>query len=206
MAANWAFFAIFEDLIVTARAKNKDMAVFALTYTLSSQGQYPTQLRQAVEAVRYVQQRHRPEAIVLGGDSAGGSLAMGVASHLAHPHPAIEPIHLSRPLAGVVLVSPPPSMDEEVARSQEVYYGGDILVPDVALGWLRLYLGGGKRDFYTDPYDAPQDWFKDLPVSKMLVLAGGNEVLRPLIEDFVEKVKVRRDTPTPVVQNRADQL
>ncbi|KAK8918010.1 putative carboxylesterase 6 [Metarhizium anisopliae] len=190
MAANTAFFEFWEKLVVSARTRDKDLAVFALSYTLSPHARYPTQLTQAVEALRYiVSQGRRPGSILLGGDSAGASLGMGVLSHLAHPHPAIQELKLREPLAGTVLMAPPASMDEKVAEGRDVYCGGDVLVPDVAIRWLHLYLGGAKRDYYTDPYDAPASWFESLPVKKILVLGGGNEVLRPIIEAFVEKVK-----------------
>ncbi|KAM3465664.1 hypothetical protein MY5147_009226 [Beauveria neobassiana] len=191
MAANGAFFDFFERVLAAARNNGKDIAIFMLTYSLSSQAQYPTQLKQAADALRYIlsQTKYKPDSIVLCGDSAGASLAMGVTSHLAHPHPSIEAISLSAPLAGVVLMALPPSMDEKIIEERDIYYGGDLLVPDVVLKWRDQYLGGAKRDFYTDPYDAHPSWFENLPVQKILVLAGGNEVLKPLMEEFVDKVK-----------------
>lgn len=191
MAANPAFFEFWENLIISSRTKHKDLAIFALTYTLTPHAVYPTQLTQAVAALRYiVSQKNPPKSILLGGDSAGASLAMGVLSHLAHPHPAIPELKLHESLAGVILMAIPPSMNEDLADDREVYYRGDILVPHVAIQWLRLYLGNSKRDYYTDPLDAPDSWFKNLPVKKILVLGGENEVLRPIMEEFVNKVKV----------------
>ncbi|KAK2590978.1 hypothetical protein QQS21_011337 [Conoideocrella luteorostrata] len=191
MSANLAHFEFLDNLIIASRASSKELAVFALTYTLSSDAQYPTQLTQAVEALRYIlsQKTHRPGSILLGGDSAGASLAMGVLSHLAHPHPAITPVKLSKPLAGAILLALPPSTDENIANDVEVYYGGDIIVPHVALQWLSKYLDNQKPDFYTDPLDAPPGWFETLPVKKILASAGGNEILRPIIEEFVQKVQ-----------------
>lgn len=194
MAANRAFFDFFDNLISTARGNGKDIAIFVLTYSLSSHAQYPTQLKQAVEALRYVlsQNNQKPGSILLCGDSAGASLAMGVTSHLAHPHPSIHAISLSAPLAGAVLMALPPSMDDKIVEGREIYYGGDIVVPDVAKKWRDVYIGDRTRDFYTDPYDAPPSWFENLPVGKILVLAGGHEVLKPLMEEFVDKVKVSK--------------
>lgn len=191
MAANLAFFEFWENLIISSRTNNKDLAVFALTYTLTPHAVYPTQLTQAVQALRYINsQKQRPKSILLGGDSAGASLAMGVLSHLAHPHPSIPEVKLRQPLAGTVLMAIPPSMNEELLEGREIYNRGDIIVPDIAIQWGRLYLSNSKRDFYTDPFDAPESWFKVLPVKKILVLGGENEILRPIMEEFVDKVKV----------------
>lgn len=191
MAANLAFFEFWDRLIISARANNKDLAIFALSYTLTPHAQYPTQLTQAVEAMRYIaSQKKQRKSIVIGGDSAGASLTMGVLSHLAHPHPTIAPLKLAQPLAGAVLLAFPPTMDESRAEGQELYCGGDIVVPSVGTKWLNPYMGTSKKDNYTSPLEAPTNWFKALPVKKILVLAGGNEVLRPFMEEFVEKVTV----------------
>ncbi|KKK12821.1 hypothetical protein ARAM_001173 [Aspergillus rambellii] len=109
LPANIGYFKFFRSVVVAQCTGNKhSLAIFALTYTLAPVATYPTQLRQAVEALRHVlvDQGRRPSRVLLGGDSAGGNLVGGVLSHLAHTHPAIEPLAVSTPLAGAVLIAP----------------------------------------------------------------------------------------------------
>jgi acetyl esterase/lipase len=151
---------------------------------------YPGQLGQAVEALRYiVMETHRsPADVLLGGDSAGGNLAIGVLSHLSHPHPAIPELKLKEPLAGVVLISPWTSLDPSpIGVSDNI---GDLITTQVGGPWSSAYLNGAKRDYYTDASNAPSTWFEDLPVKEMLVLVGGNEIMRSMVEDFVQKIEV----------------
>lgn len=193
MAAVPAFFEFWESLVVALRRSGKDVAIFAMSYSLAPRVKYPTQLIQAVDALRYIEsQKPRAASIVLVGDSAGASLAFGVLSHLAHPHPSIEKLQLATPLDGfAVLGYPGATSDSYVLEGTERYWGGDIIDPVVVENWMKGYLGDSAPDYYTDPMGAPVSWFQHLPAKRMLILAGGNELLRPMIESFAQKLKVR---------------
>ncbi|KAM3504254.1 hypothetical protein MY10362_003688 [Beauveria mimosiformis] len=146
MAAVPAFFEFWQSLIVALRRSDKDVAIFAMSYSLAPQATYPTQLIQAVDALRYIDsQKQRAKSIVLAGDSAGS----------------------------------------------ERYWRGDLIDPVVVENWMKGYLGNSAPDYYTDPIGAPDSWFHNLPTKRTLLLAGGNELLRPMIEDFAQKLKVR---------------
>ena len=43
--------------------------------------------------------------------------------------------------------------------------------------WSEAYLGGKKSDNYPEPRHAGTDWWKGLQVRKVMVTAGGEEVL-----------------------------
>jgi acetyl esterase/lipase len=129
---------------------------------------------------------------MLGGDSAGGNLAVGVLSHLAHPHPAVEKLNISEPLGGLALIAPWTSLDYQPPENLDCR--GDIITPYVAGPWSRAYLGHSNRDYYTDPSTAPSIWFRDFPVKKVLILAGQNEIMLRDIKGFAENFAVR---PTP---------
>ncbi|KAM3426704.1 hypothetical protein MY4824_009861 [Beauveria thailandica] len=191
MAAVPAFFEFWQSLIVALRRSDKDVAIFAMSYSLAPQATYPTQLIQAVDALRYINsQKQRAESIVLAGDSAGASLAFGVLSHLAHPHPAIDKLQLAKPLDGFVVVGyPGATNDAHAPAGFERYWGGDLIDPVVVENWMKGYLGNSAPDYYTDPISAPDSWFHNLPTKRMLLLAGGNELLRPMIEAFAQKLK-----------------
>lgn len=184
------YFKFLDDLVKSSNAAGKDLAVFFLTYTLAPHARYPTQLTQAVEALRYVvtQTDHQPSQVLLGGDSAGGNLAMGVLSHASHPHQAIDPLTLSEPLAGVALIAPWVSFDDY--REESPIDIGDIVTSDVSIPWSKAYLGTATRDYYTDVFTAPPEWTKDFPTKQILVLGGENEIMMPLLQHWVDLLKV----------------
>lgn len=197
LPANVGYFKFLDDLVKSSSAMGKDFAVFVLTYTLAPQAHYPTQLTQAVEALRFIvsETDRRPSEIFLGGDSAGGNLAIGVLSHLAHPHPEIAKVELGESLAGVAVIAPWTSLDESNSDKKE-YSGGDVITPYVGRPWSRHYLGGVTRDYYTDASNAPSTWFETYPVMNILVLCGGNEIMRSTIEEFATKLKVSHSIDT----------
>lgn len=129
-----------------------------------------------------------PSTVFLAGESAGGNLACGVLSHIAHPHPEIDPLPVSSKIAGAILIAPWTLLDTEFP-DQEIYHGGDLITQAVAGPWASSYLGSSKRDFYTDLSNAPTEWFHDFPVQEILITAGANEILLPIILDFNEKLK-----------------
>lgn len=192
LPANMGYFEFFARIVDDMSAQGKSVAVFSLSYTLAPHGPYPTQLRQAVECLRYVLQQNEraPRSVFLGGDSAGGNLVGGVLSHLAHPHPDIEPLVVKQNLGGAVMIAPWTLLDAEFP-DRIIYSGGDIITEDVAGPWAKAYIADGKRDYYTDLSTAPADWYETFPVEKVLVTGGENEILLPVIEDFAQKFKVR---------------
>ncbi|KAF3401630.1 hypothetical protein F1880_010106 [Penicillium rolfsii] len=186
LPANMGYFKFWERLV---SATHNDLAIFVLTYTLAPHAQYPSQISQAVEALRYIvtEANRLPSQVILGGDSAGGNLAVGVLSHLTHGHPAIAKLEITEPLGGLALIAPWTSLDDQ--PREHLVCRGDIITPYVAGPWSRAYLGHSKRDYYTDPSTAPSTWFQDFPVKKVLILAGQNEIMLPDINDFVAKFK-----------------
>jgi hypothetical protein len=76
-----------------ARAADCESVVF-LEYTLTPACRYPGQLVQAATAVNAVMKKEGigAEQILLGGDSAGGNLALGVLAHVIKPHPDVPVI------------------------------------------------------------------------------------------------------------------
>ncbi|RDW64309.1 lipase/thioesterase family protein [Aspergillus mulundensis] len=192
LPANVGYFKFFAKIVNDCKRNGQSLAIFALTYTLAPVATYPTQLRQAVEALRYilVEKRHSPANVLLGGDSAGGNLVGGVLSHLTHTHPAIEPLKLADDgaLAGAVMIAPWTSLQPDLSN-RVVDSRGDLITPVVGPLWGTGYVGSAPKDFYTDLSDAPVEWFSKFPVRKILVCGGEREILLPVIEDFVEKLR-----------------
>ncbi|KAJ5335563.1 hypothetical protein N7452_007966 [Penicillium brevicompactum] len=188
LPANMGYFKYYTQLISDLRAASKSVAVFSLSYTLAPAATYPTQLRQAVSCLAHVLPTRSPSRIFLGGDSAGGNLVCGVLSHLAHPHPEIDPVELKGNLGGAVMIAPWTLLDTEFP-GMDVYHGGDIITTAVAGPWASAYIGSAERDYYTDLSHAPPEWFSTFPVDSVLITGGENEILLPLIQDLATKFK-----------------
>lgn len=77
---------------------------------------------------------------MIGGDSAGGNLAIAVLSHILHQHPDISKLKLNQPLAAAILISPWTKFatdDDSVKRYQK----SDIVTPAAANRWSSSFLG-----------------------------------------------------------------
>ncbi|KAL9118472.1 MAG: hypothetical protein Q9187_004983, partial [Circinaria calcarea] len=161
-----------------------------LSYTLTPEAQYPQQLHQGVELLRFVTTTlgTDPRDIVLAGDSAGGNLALGVLSHISHPHESIPHLELSRPLRGVLLLSPWASFDTTFA-SYATNRRKDLVLSSTLKRWADAFMGTAPPDNYNQPGRAPAEWWKDLPAEEMMVVAGADEVLVDSIRDLGRRIE-----------------
>jgi acetyl esterase/lipase len=188
------------DLLQVVNDNGHDIAVFFPRYTLTPYGTYPTQLRQVTGALRYIlnETGRSPSNVIVGGDSAGGNLAMATLLHLSHPHPEIEPISLSEPLAGVFGYAPWINFSNAGPSFKDNEWK-DILTPSVLKGWSASYLGGQVSDNWNEPDRAPAEWWQDAKTERILILAGSDEILLSPIEQFANKVKSAFPNTTYVV-------
>lgn len=109
--------------------------------------------------------------IIIGGDSAGGNLALGLLSLLLHPHPSITTT-LQTPvqsLKGVLLVSPWVNFDQS-ASSFTINRLKDNLTSRGLRKWSDAYMGSAQPDNFNTPLNAPADWWRNLPADGVLVL------------------------------------
>lgn len=194
LTANPQHFVFFSKLVPHLKSAGHDMAVFFVEYFGTPQAVYPTQLRQAVEGLRYILQstNRSPGDVVIGGDSAGGNLALATLLHLAHPHPEIERLDISSPLAGVFTFSPWINFTYDYP-SVEKNKHKDILGVTALANGAAAYLKGKPGDSWSEPSRAPLEWWKDAgaKVQNVLFLAGADEILLDSVDDFVRKFKVR---------------
>jgi acetyl esterase/lipase len=191
MAAGASHFDFWLDLLQVVNDNGHDIAVFFPRYTLTPHEVYPTQLRQAVGALRYIltDAGRAPSSVIVGGDSAGGNLAMAVLLHLSHPHPDIDPITLLAPLAGVFGYAPWINFSHDWPSFKENAYR-DVITDQALLRWSNAYLDGKQGDSWSEPDRAPAEWWQDAKTERILLLAGGDEILLGPIESFAKKVKV----------------
>lgn len=130
-----------------------------------------------------------PSNVIVGGDSAGGNLALAVLLHLSHPHPEIDPVEVSGPLAGVFGYAPWVDFNRDWPSMTENAYK-DIITPGVLKTWSTAYLAGKEGDNWSEPTRAPVEWWQDAKTERILLLAGGDEILLSPIAAFAKKLKV----------------
>lgn len=126
----------------------------------------------------------------MGGDSAGGHLALGLMSHISHPHPGLARLESSgNGLRGVMLVSPWVTFDQN-APSFTSNKSKDNLTRRGLEKWSNAYMSSAEDDFYNAPLSAPGEWWQNLPAESVLVLAGADELMVDDIRDITQKLKV----------------
>lgn len=199
-----AYFETLYAILTDLHSAGKDVAFLVVTYSLTPHAVYPSQPRQAVEAVRYIleDRKHPPSNTFIGGDSAGGNLTFAVLSHISHPHPEIDRLELSEPLGGAFALAPWASFRQDFASMKE-NVNKDMLTPGTLKRWSDLYVAGQEADNYNQPMLAPAEWWSGLKVKEILVVAGSDELLLGGIEEFLKKLKV---SPTSSSHNPEYQL
>ncbi|KAK2801410.1 hypothetical protein FQN51_005304 [Onygenales sp. PD_10] len=200
VSAGIAYYQVFSEIINTLNAEGKDIALFFLTYTLTPHAIYPTQLKQAVAAVRYITDKtpRNPSNVFLGGDSAGGNLVLGILSHISHPHKAIEPLEVSEPFAGALAISPWVSFSLDFPSVKYNQYK-DMLSREILQRWSSQYIADLESDNYLEPLRAPAEWWKDIMVKDVLIVTGSDDLFVSAITEFVEKFKTAFPSITFVI-------
>ena len=192
-------------------------SIFFVDYTLTPHAAYPTQIRQCVEAIHYlVTETNRPfSSITLGGDAAGGNLALAVLSHMLHPHPEIDLLLPSRS------TSPGPNLSVRFSggsgrsRARDDQFAGlfcigpwvsfaayrgwtslqenclkDMVTNELSTTWSQKYLNGRREDRWNQPVLASPAWWRGCPVRRALILAGSEEIFLSSIEEFARRFMV----------------
>ncbi|RMZ77458.1 hypothetical protein DV738_g4351, partial [Chaetothyriales sp. CBS 135597] len=179
-----------DDVLPDLKAAGKSVAFLFLQYTLVPHGTYPVQVTEAIEAVRYVTQdlKRSADTILLGGDSAGGNMALAVVSQALHPSPDLPKVTLDKPLKGLVLVAPWVRFVYHTASVAENKYK-DIVTANVAEVWSSTYLAGKATSPYNEPGTADASWWVDAPVEHIVCVAGRDELLHDAVTEWVAKYK-----------------
>ncbi|KAE9367204.1 alpha/beta-hydrolase [Stipitochalara longipes BDJ] len=175
-------------------ASNAKASLALLEYTLAPAGHYPTQLNQAIEALKSILNITSPSHITIAGDSAGGHLSTSLLSHLMHPAKDIEPIPLIEKLGGICLICPFLSFDYEkksyVTNAPRDYLQlKDVKSFNSDFKPLGLSDTDALKDSGLSPLDAPKGWWKDCPVERILLTAGVWEVFLDDIVAFSKRLQ-----------------
>jgi acetyl esterase/lipase len=183
--------------IVDALSKQgKSVAVLFLSYDLAPGAIYPRQLQQAATILNHVLKHLNidPQNIFITSDSAGANLALSLLSHITHPHPSgtVPKVELKNPIAGAVFISPWVEFHTD-APSYTTNKYKDCIGTGGLSQWSSAFLGepyphASKRDYYNQAVTAPESWWEGLPVDKVLVVAGEEEVFLDDIVKFEKKL------------------
>ncbi|KAF2099130.1 alpha/beta-hydrolase [Rhizodiscina lignyota] len=183
-------------------SKPRSYSALILSYDLAPYARYPRQLAQAAMSLNYVLTTLglAPSHILLGGDSAGGHVAIDVLAHILHPHPdrSVQEVKLpnGQRLKAALLISP----WVELSSHADAYRRNawkDIIGPPSVKRWATQFLAGAPRDPYNAPLTAPRGWWKGLSgiVEHLCICGSTDEVLIDDIEQFVEVLRAEWEGP-----------
>ena len=166
-----------------------------LAYTLAPYAIYPTQIQQAVAAVSHLitKENFSIEKISIGGDSAGGNLALAVVSHMLHPHPKIPPLDLQgKSFRGLVLLCPWVIFNDNYPSSKFNALK-DVVSQKCGSRWSGAYMAGAETDAYNQPLEltANDPWWQGLDrvIGDIAVVAGGDEVLLSSVSEMAARLQ-----------------
>lgn len=177
--------------------KEHKVAVAILQYGLAPEAKYPTQLQQAIAALDHILgQGIAPRDLIIGGDSAGGNLAVQLLHHLSHPKPGPQRLKGDAlPFAGIFLVSPWLSGDTDTVSFRE---NGlvDMLCASIVSQSEKHVLGDIEE---TDrlqahpalPLDSDLTWLGNIKhvTESIYITCGHEEVFRDHEMSFSEAVR-----------------
>jgi acetyl esterase/lipase len=184
--------------------QNIEVGFALLEYSLGPQASFPTPLQQSALALNFLMAAGvKPQNLQLVGDSAGGNLILQVLSQMLHPREGVSEIRLPGPLRGAYLISPWTNLSAD-SQSHFENEGRDWLRHAGVKDWGAQVLAGvpeADRPF-AEPVRAPEGWFAgaDALVDRVLVTAGGAELLRDDIVAFAEAFKKHHANVKLVVQ------
>jgi monoterpene epsilon-lactone hydrolase len=151
---------------VAAIAKRTGRRAFSLDYRMGPEYQFPAAHDDIVRAYLWLLELgHRPEDILVAGDSAGGHLSISLCGELRR-------LGLAMP-AGLVLFSPLVDASFDSAAAAYRRSRDPLTVPGFARRVIRHHLDTGAR---RDPrFDVSLEAGPDLPPA--LVIVGGAEMM-----------------------------
>ncbi|KAF8423585.1 Alpha/Beta hydrolase protein [Tirmania nivea] len=169
----------------------KNPSIFALEYTLVPEAVYPTQLKEALAGFQHLLSVVNRSRICVAGDSAGGTLVLGLLLHMAISE--IEsPLFATVFSPWTVLVSDKRNTASDYLDSEQLNQYG------------RLYAGKTPvNDIIASP-GCCQDlslWRKAMPEKGLLCIYGTEELLYDEIDVFLKMLEkvgevVRIEEPT----------
>ena len=158
-------------LAIAANAK-----IFALDYRLTPEHRFPAQLNDAVACYEWlIGTGVAPERLVVIGDSAGGNLTLALLLSLRDSNRTLPAL--------AVCLSPATDFAPTAIELSKAEM--DWITPQMAVQWADWFCAPEER---SNPLVSPVNAdLKGLP--PIYIQAGGNELLLPGIQMFVERAK-----------------
>ncbi|KAK0207151.1 Alpha/Beta hydrolase protein [Desarmillaria ectypa] len=173
-----------------------DLGIAIVAYNLLPNTIFPSQLREATDGFNHlIAAGVLPENIILGGDSAGGNLALQLLSHILYPLRSVQtmPKTVAR-LRGLLLVSPFVGAKRtlEMPLSQlEALHRRDFLPAEFHREVCQTFLKDVPEGdiAYADGLEAPEEWFKpsDETIGRILITVGEWDFLEKNTRWFYEQ-------------------
>ena len=162
------------DSICRYLAKSTNCAVISVEYSLAPEATHPVPVNEGLQVLQWLQHSQLEgidiSKIFLAGDSAGGTISLGMAT---------DP-RLTTSLQGLILMYP--TLDPGLSTgSMEQYATGHMLTKAMLKEFWGMY-EGDKR--YLAPTDAE---LKTVP--PVLLISGGKDVLRDEGLALVERLR-----------------
>ena len=171
------------------RAAGVDTVIF-LEYSLAPAVQCPGQLAQAVETIRFLlrQRQIQPEKLIIGGDSAGGNLALGLLAHIKQKHPQIPALDEmdGKQFKAVYGLSPWITMSTTAKSFPENEFRDHIAVKKMN---FFIDLWNPTSDIWAEPLRADPAFWQGIAAKKILLTAGMWECFADDIIEMATKLK-----------------
>jgi acetyl esterase/lipase len=177
-----------------AQAASSSLAI--LEYTLAPECKYPGQLKQGIAALRLLLQYRSYSEITIGGESAGGNLALALLVHMQKPKTGIVALPErsrdgSTALRAAIAISPR-TRNEAVSLSYTTNRWRDFIsresIAFISANWAPL------PEVWAAPDMGDAEFWRDVRAQRVLLVAGGDEVYR---DDIVHTAKIMGATGEP---------
>jgi len=195
---------VLESMRKMASLSSRKLVV--LEYTLAPESKYPSQLAQAVAATRVLLRTRKLSQLVIGGDSAGGNLTLGLLAHMIKPHPSLEalPIEDSDQLAGAFGISARTAIDAS-APSYTFNADKDIIsaasVREIGFHWQP-----DREHVWAVPVKGDKAFWEGLKAKKILLVVGADEVYLDDVREFAQIIGAEEGGATRQLTICADEV
>lgn len=177
-------------------AQEAGIAVLAVDYPLAPEHPYPAALNSCIEALTYVTDNASelgidPNAISIGGDSAGGNLALATALRMIYTKEQLKDTPYADTLPKIkslVLFYPVVKVWNDSSESWSKYESGYGLDGKIMETFNEAYIDGNDPQLpLISPYNAAPTHLSKLPPT--LIVNADHDILKDQGETMCERLK-----------------